>query len=180
MRETGIVRRIDDLGRVVIPKEIRRTLRIKEGDPLEIYTDKDELLFRKYSPISGIQDIVKNVGESLSSVTDKSIIITDTDNVVYASSKYKDCIGKNITKDLEKVLRDRRDLVSSAFDGDRIINVFTDGDFTAQNQIIIPILSNGDCYGCVVYFDDEKNSKLSSLEVNTVKLASKIISKQFE
>ena len=85
MQETGIVRRIDELGRVVIPKEMRKTLRIREGDPLEIYTEKDNLVFKKYSPIISITDYAKIVADGIEDLTQKTCIITDTDNVIYIS-----------------------------------------------------------------------------------------------
>ena len=94
MQGTGIVRRIDELGRVVIPKEIRKTLRIKEGDPLEIYTDKENLVISKYSPISSINDFVKIVADGIEEVTQKVCLITDNDTILYLSKgKMKDAIG---------------------------------------------------------------------------------------
>ena len=99
MQDTGIVRRIDELGRVVIPKELRKTLRIREGDPLEIYTNKDELVFRKYSPISAINGYAEAVADGISELTEKVCMITDTDVVVYVSgAKGKDVLGKNISE----------------------------------------------------------------------------------
>ena len=86
MKATGIVRRIDDLGRVVIPKEIRRTLRIREGDPLEIYTDRDgEVILKKYSPIGEIAAFAKDYTESLFRSMGHIACICDRDMVVAAS-----------------------------------------------------------------------------------------------
>ena len=86
MRATGIVRRIDDLGRVVIPKEIRRTLRIREGDPLEIYTDRDgEVILKKYSPIGEMSSFAKDYTESLFRSLGHIAVIVDRDQVVAAS-----------------------------------------------------------------------------------------------
>ena len=94
MKATGIVRRIDELGRVVIPKEIRKTLRIKEGDPLEIYTDRDELLFKKYSPIASFENYSEGFTKSLNAVSEKAAVICDTDTVVSATGNgCKDLIG---------------------------------------------------------------------------------------
>ena len=83
MKATGIVRRIDDLGRVVIPKEIRRTLRIREGDPLEIFTDRDgEVIFKKYSPIGELTSFAAQYAETLHKTCDMMVIICDRDSVV--------------------------------------------------------------------------------------------------
>ena len=88
MKATGIVRRIDDLGRVVIPKEIRRTLRIKEGTPLEIFTDKEgEVILKKYSPIGELSVFAKEYAESLAQTTGMIACITDHDQVVAASGQ---------------------------------------------------------------------------------------------
>lgn len=90
MKATGIVRRIDDLGRVVIPKEIRRTLRIREGDPLEIFTDREgEIILKKYSPIGELGTLAKIYAESLSQTLGCTVCITDTDQVVAASGSGK-------------------------------------------------------------------------------------------
>ena len=83
MKATGIVRRIDDLGRVVVPKEIRRTLRIREGDPLEIFTDREgEIILKKYSPIGELSAFAKQYAESLSQVLECLVGICDMDQVV--------------------------------------------------------------------------------------------------
>ena len=86
MKATGIVRRIDDLGRVVIPKEIRRTLRIREGDPLEIFTDREgEVILKKYSPIGELGTLAKLYAESLAQTLGCTVCITDMDQVVAVS-----------------------------------------------------------------------------------------------
>ena len=93
MKATGIVRRIDDLGRVVIPKEIRRTMRIREGDPLEIYTEKDgEVIFKKYSPIGELANFVGAYTETVNKATGLTSIITDKDSVIAASGDRKSVV----------------------------------------------------------------------------------------
>ena len=108
MKATGIVRRIDDLGRVVIPKEIRRTLRIREGDPLEIFTDREgEVILKKYSPIGELGTLAKMYAESLAQTLDCTVCITDTDQVVAVSgSGKKDLQDQFIGKEMENVLKD--------------------------------------------------------------------------
>ena len=181
MQNTGIVRRIDELGRVVIPKEIRKTLRIKEGDPLEIYTDKDNLVVKKYSPISSINDFVKIVADGIEELTEKVCVITDNDAILYLSKgKMKDAIGKTISSSIEKVLKERKSVVSSRVDGGTIIPISDGVDFDIENQIIVPIISSGDCYGACILFDNDKSSRFSAEDVKIVQLGAHFLAKQFE
>ena len=109
MKATGIVRRIDDLGRVVIPKEIRRTLRIRESDPLEIFTDREgEIILKKYSPIGELGNFAKEYAESLAQVAGCMVCICDHDQVIAAAgSGSKEYLGKRIHSELEDVIADR-------------------------------------------------------------------------
>ena len=109
MKATGIVRRIDDLGRVVIPKEIRRTMRIREGDPLEIYTDRDgEVIFKKYSPMGELGTFVGELAEALSRTAGLSVAICDRDAVIAAAGgAKKDIFEKSISSDLENLMEQR-------------------------------------------------------------------------
>ncbi len=181
MRDTGIVRRIDELGRVVIPKEIRKTLRIKESDPLEIFTDKESLVIKKYSPISSIVDFAKIVADGLEEITEKVCVITDNDAILYLSKgKMNDVIGKNISQNLIQVLKDRKSVVSSRMDGGTIVPICIDDDFQSENQIIVPIISNGDCFGACILFDKDKSSRFDSEDVKIVQLGATFLSKQFD
>ena len=116
MKATGIVRRIDDLGRVVIPKEIRRTMRIREGDPLEIYTDADgEVIFKKYSPMGEMSEFTSQYAEVLYRATNMPVIITDRDHVISCTGlSKKDTIDRHITKELEDIMENRSSFVASA------------------------------------------------------------------
>src|SRR5689334_9413629 len=115
MKATGIVRRIDDLGRVVIPKEIRRTLRIREGDPLEIFVDRDgEVILKKYSPIGELGDFAKEYAESLSESTSHITLITDRDNIIaVAGASKKDYLEKQIGSMLENCMENRKTVMES-------------------------------------------------------------------
>lgn len=181
MRDTGIVRRIDELGRVVIPKEIRKTLRIKEGDPLEIYTDKDELFFRKYSPIASLNGYGETVVKSLNELTGKVSAVTDTDTVLFVSgNKYKDCVGKRLTQDMDKILKDRKSVMLSRADGGRAVKLYIGDDIEADNQIIVPVIVNGDCYGSLILFDKNPAEKFTTADLNLVRLGAQIIAGQLE
>src|SRR4051794_17595655 len=113
MKATGIVRRIDDLGRVVIPKEIRRTLRIREGDPLEIFVDRDgEVILKKYSPISELSDFAKEYAEALFDSLGNPVLICDRDSyIALAGSSKKDYLNKNISDLVEKTMEDRNSVI---------------------------------------------------------------------
>ena len=113
MKATGVVRRIDDLGRIVIPKEIRRTLRIKEGDPLEIFTEKDgDIILKKYSPIGELSNFATEYVESLNKITGHISIITDRDTVIaVAGTSKKDLLEQKISTDLEKIFNTRQKFV---------------------------------------------------------------------
>ena len=176
MKETGIVRRIDELGRVVIPKEIRKTMRIKEGDPLEIFTDRETLLLKKYSPVAAIEDTVKTVVESLYSVTEMNAVICNTDGVVAVKGKSaKDLINKSLSEELLKVIEERKAVIC---DGNTAGNVVLtrDGDRFSK-QIIVPIVSDGDALGAVIV-GDEKDGAIDVGYLKMAMLAADFIARQ--
>ena len=141
MKATGIVRRIDDLGRVVIPKEIRRTLRIREGDPLEIFTDREgEIILKKYSPIGELSAFAAQYADSLAQTSERLVCICDMDQIVAASgSGKKDFQEKFITKALEKALEGRRDIFASQ--GDKGFIKITEEHSGYSQEVISPILA---------------------------------------
>lgn len=109
MKATGIVRRIDDLGRVVIPKEIRRTMRIREGDPLEIYTDREgEVIFKKYSPIGELVDFASQYAESLYKTCGIPVAVCDRDSVVAAAGiSKKEFLDRKISQGVDNIIEGR-------------------------------------------------------------------------
>ncbi len=148
MKATGIVRRIDDLGRVVIPKEIRRTMRIREGDPLEIYTDREgEVIFKKYSPIGELAGFAAQYAETLYKTCSLSVIICDRDAVIAcAGLPRKDYADKSLSQALEELIASRSLYVHA--EGSAPIPILENG----SNHIIscaMPIISEGDIAGCV-------------------------------
>ncbi len=177
--ERGIVRRIDELGRLVIPKELRKTLRIKEGDPLEIYASKDELVLKKYSPITTINAYAQAVADGINSITEKVCIITDGDAVIYVTgSKYKEVTGKILSEQMDKILKERKSVLISKSDGGSIIPIVKGDDLEAENQIVVPMISGGDCFGSIILFDKDKASRFSSSDVKLVQLGSNFLSSQ--
>ena len=181
MRDTGVIRRIDELGRIVIPKEIRKTLRIREGDPLEIYTENGELIFKKYSPIANVKEIASGVCDSLYELTEKICFITDNDEVLYFSkNKNKEIIGSKNSSALDKIIKERKSVVLSNKDGGEIKPLLCGEEIKMQNEIIIPIISNGDAYGALVMYDDNENESINENNIKLCRLSANIISKYFE
>ena len=150
MKATGIVRRIDDLGRVVIPKEIRRTMRIREGDPLEIYTDREgEVIFKKYSPIGELNSFASQYAETLHKTCELSVIITDRDTVIAcAGVPKKEYAEKRISADLEKISENRG--MYQYKSGDRKLSAIDDAGGGHFISCAMPIISEGDVIGSVV------------------------------
>ena len=148
MKATGIVRRIDDLGRVVIPKEIRRTMRIREGDPLEIYTDREgEVIFKKYSPIGELSSFAAQYAETLHRVCSLAVVICDRDAVIAcAGVPRKDYTDKALSHELEAII-EGRSLYVAREDGDPL-PVLAEGGAHAVS-CAMPIISEGDIVGCV-------------------------------
>ena len=148
MKATGIVRRIDDLGRIVLPKELRRTMRIKEGESLEIYTDGDnKIVLKKYSPVNQMTDFVKEFTESMYTTNKRNIIVTDNEKIVAASGDFNiDLTGKKITKELEERLKNRNTQINN-----NGVNLNVCENYTINNASIVkPINVFGDVLGCVI------------------------------
>ena len=180
MKATGIVRRIDDLGRVVIPKEIRRTLRIKEGDPLEIFTDREgEIILKKYSPIGELTDFATEYVEALLETTKHIAIITDADSIVaVAGGSKKDFSDKRISPDLENIIEDKEYFVTEGKNKPVRLTV-NDSDAAGYTaQAVAPIIVQGDAIGAVILASKEKNAKMGEVEEKLIKNASIFLSRQ--
>ena len=181
MKAPGIVRRIDELGRVVIPKEIRRTLRIKEGDPLEIFTDRDELMLKKYSPIASLERFSKATARSLGDLSGKLAVICDTDGVLHAfGDGKKELDGKPLSEDMDKILKERRSYVANVADGGDILPLTNEKEEGVTAQVIVPIIAGGDCLGAVVVLSKEDGAKMNGSDLNLAKLTADILANHFE
>jgi AbrB family transcriptional regulator, stage V sporulation protein T len=177
MKATGIVRRIDDLGRVVIPKEIRRTLRIREGDPLEIFVDRDgEVILKKYSPISELSDFAKEYAEALFDSLGNPVLICDRDTyIALAGSSKKDYLSKNISDLVEKTMEDRNSVLVTQ-QGE--IALADGNDETISSYTIGPIIANGDPIGAVIIY--AKEGTLGEVEKKAVETAAGFLARQME
>ena len=179
MKATGIVRRIDELGRVVIPKEIRRTLRIREGDPLEIFTDRDELMLKKYSPIGEMNTFAKQYAESLAQVSGRTALIADRDQFIAVSGGFKSILGKSISKELEEKLN-KREMIIASKDDTNFIPITQDVTDDFEQEAISPIICEGDIIGGVVLIDNGEKGKMGEVEQKLVQSASGFLGRQME
>lgn len=181
MKATGIVRRIDDLGRVVVPKEIRRTLRLREGEPMEIFTGKDgEIILKKYSPVGELESHAQELAESIAQITGYLTCVTDTDQVITASGHgQREYQGKNISPELEAVIKDRESKLTQKLKGNQI-QVIADDDMEDTSQVICPIISAGDVLGAVVLLGRSKKQLLGELELKIASVAAGFLGKQME
>ncbi|WNV58530.1 stage V sporulation protein T [Oscillospiraceae bacterium NTUH-002-81] len=181
MKATGIVRRIDDLGRVVIPKEIRRTLRIREGTPLEIFTDREgEIILKKYSPIGELGAFAGQYAESLAQTTGLTVCVCDRDQVIAVSGgSRKELLGKNISRQLETVIEDRENILVDNKEYKYIQITDNDReDFTGE--AVSPILCEGDAIGAVVILSREPKQLLGETEQKLAISAAGFLGKQME
>lgn len=153
MKATGIVRRIDDLGRIVIPKEIRRTMHIREGDPLEIYTDNSEgVIFRKYSPVGGLSDISESIADSINRACGAPVAVCDRDRIVAAAGAgKKEYASQPISGSLSSVIASGKSFSASA---EQTVNIV---EGRGSVSCLSPILSGRDVIGAVISLQNGKN-----------------------
>lgn len=171
MKATGIIRRIDELGRIVIPKEIRRTLRLHEGDPMELYVEKDSVVFKKYSPVGEIKDIADQFVDVLGRRINALVIICDTDNVISASSYKRDYLERPITKELFETLSSNRSIQVCSPDLQIV-----DNDQNTEDRLIAPIYVDGNVVGGIIVFC----KIFSDADKMAVDIISAYITKQLE
>ncbi len=181
MKATGIVRRIDDLGRVVIPKEIRRTLRLHESTPLEIYTDKEgEIILKKYSPMEELGSFAKQYAEALAAGSGHGVVITDRDQVVaVAGGIRKECVSKNISHGLERLIEERESLNTVRSNRD-FIGVIEDDVEEYEALAMATIICEGDAIGSVVLLSKEPRAKMSVTEEKLVQTAAGFLGRHME
>ena len=178
MKATGVVRRIDDLGRIVIPKEIRRTMRIREGDPLEIFTDKDGgVVFKKYSLMGGVADFAGQMCETLAKLSGLVAVITDRDNTLAVSGAPKrELADRNVSEDLERLMENRQLYVFQS--GDTSLQVCRDVE-KYRITVCAPILSGGDVLGSVLFVAEDPQS-VGETEIKMIQTAAGFLSRHME
>ena len=179
MKATGIVRRIDDLGRVVIPKEIRRTLRIREGDPLEIYTEKDgEVIFKKYSPMGDLADFAGQICDAIGKNTGHIAAVCDRDSIIaVAGAPRRELMDKRCSQELERLMEARRNY--RAQEGDSPVYA-VDGSERYRLGVAAPILAEGDLMGCVLLLLGPEDAPLGEAEQKLVQTVAGFLGRQME
>ena len=183
MKATGVVRRIDDLGRVVIPKEIRKTLRIKEGDPLEIFTDREgQVILKKYSPIGELSEFATGYAETLAKTTGHIACITDKDTIIAVSGgSKKEFLEQDVSQELEKLMEDK-EVYTRKENSDMAMPITKNDTNEKKNksQIVYPIISNGDTIGTVILMSKDSNTKMNEVEKKVAQSAATFLASQME
>lgn len=181
MTLAGIVRRIDDLGRVVVPKEIRRTLRIREGDPLEIFTDKDgEIILKKYSPIGELGAFAQQYVEAAAQIIGHAVCVSDRDQIIaVAGAPKKDFIGKVLHKELEEAINDREAILARKGEK-KYIRILSNSDEEYYGEIVQTILCEGDAIGAVIILSRTESEVLGEAERKAAVIAANFLGKQME
>lgn len=180
MKATGIVRRIDDLGRVVIPKEIRRTMRIREGDPLEIFTDNDgEVIFKKYSPIGELSVFSAQYAEVLHKVGGHPVVVCDRDHVItVAGIPKKELLERRVSASLEELMESRKPFAANGADSRRMQPVEGTGH---QAIAAAPILAAGDVCGAIMFLATGENpAPVTDAEIKLIATAASFLGRQME
>ena len=173
MKATGIVRKLDSLGRIVIPKEIRNNMHIMDGENLEIYLDKDNIILKKFSNIDNISLVSDNIVSSINYIVDETVLITDLERVISSSgSKKKELINKYISKDLYDLIKDRR---SNIFNKEKIVIVDKEEECS---YAITPILVNSEVLGSIMVISMDR--ELEREDLNIIKMMSMFFTKYLE
>jgi AbrB family transcriptional regulator (stage V sporulation protein T) len=184
LKATGIVRRIDDLGRVVVPKEIRRTLRIRDGDPLEIFVDREgEVILKKYSPIADLSTFANEYTDSLHEATGHIACVTDSDSIIAISgTAKKEFINKPIGPAVEQVLEKRQTVLIND-SGNTKNSAVLNGDEDSSRfdaEVIAPIIAKGDPIGAVILLSKKNGVQMGDLEIKLAETAADFLAKQME
>ena len=175
MKSTGVVRRVDDLGRIVIPKEIRRTLRIRDGESLEIFVDREMIALKKFSKMDDIEDVSKQLVDITNGVINKNVFITDRDKFIAGSGNLrKKYFDKNISSFLESIMKDRKIVIEGSNHEVELVS----GEKDNLSYVISPIIMNGDAIGLVLIVSE--NSDISQVEEKLANIVSQFLGKHIE
>lgn len=181
MKATGIVRRIDELGRVVIPKEIRRTLRIHEGSPLEIFTDHDGgIILKKYSPVSELAGFANEFTAALHQMFGMNALISDKDMVVSCAGPGRREYGEQrITEEVERAILARTAVTQHAADG-AVLRIVDRVEKPPRALLLVPIIAQGDAIGAVILFSTEEHVTIGEAELKTCQTIASFLGRQME
>lgn len=180
VKATGVIRRLDDLGRIVIPKEIRRTFRIREGDPMEIFTNREgQIILKKYSPIGDLGDFALQYAEALSKNTGHVVCILDKDQVIaVAGGNRKELMNQPISRDMEEIIEERNVLVVDSRQGEAMGIAIRNADF--KKEVIAPIVCQGDAIGAVIILAKDEDRENVEVQKALASTAADFLGKQME
>lgn len=178
MKETGIVRRIDELGRIVIPKEIRRVERMKEGSPVEIFLNNNgEVVLKKYSPVFDLKEYALDICKSIGETIEYSVLISDLDAIIVGTNISRNIyMNKVVSKEVENIMESRKCYMGNKSDNSSMIPLFEGDEEEYSAQIVSPILSQGDLCGSIIMF--KKDGSFSLSDINLVKIFSNFLARQ--
>lgn len=180
MKATGIIRRIDDLGRIVLPKEIRKSLKIKEGDMLEIYVqDSEVIMLQKYEPMDSLAKLADQYAEVIADITGYTVCIGTDSYIISAHGQAKkEYIRKDISQDVINILNER---INWSNKNEQNINITKDDNKNKyMAQIVLPIIDSGDVIGCIILISTDSNKHVNDNDINNAKLALSLLEKQME
>ena len=175
MKSTGVVRRVDDLGRIVIPKEIRRTLRIRDGEELEIFVDDEAIILKKFSNVADLGDVSKKIVDVVSSFIGKTVLVTDRDTFITGSGELKKkYLNKEISSYIEDIMSNRNVVVQKNIGNIQL------GDVSGEmySYIINPIISFGDVIGSFIVIST--SSDISEFDVTITGMITQFLGKYVE
>ena len=176
MKSTGVVRRIDDLGRIVLPKEIRKTLRIREGESLEIYTNEEEIILKKFTSASDLKEISQSLIDTIASTIKSNIFIADRDNIIAGSGALKkEFIDRSISNNLENILLNNEKVSKYSISYNDIIN---SDEFL--DCLVCPILSDGEVVGLVLIIDIHTGKRFSEEQIHISQIIAQFLEKCLE
>ncbi len=177
MKSTGVVRRIDALGRVVLPKEIRKTLKLYTGDLLQIFIDKQQIIFEKYSPLSTFDKTTGSVIKNLHQVTQLPVLITDNEKVVQALGEAKNLKGEKLSEEMIKTIEQKGSFIINAKDGGTVKKITESGDEAEfLSQIIVPVTAEeNQAIGAVIILDTKPDKELGLKEIDLANFACKML-----
>lgn len=176
MKDTGIIRRIDDLGRIVIPKEIRKSLKLKSGDPLEFYSESGALVLKKYSPLEKNEQFILSMVNAMTLVLERDCLITDLERVIYTSEKLKALENKKISAELLNIILEKKSIILTKNDGRTDFTRVFGEDFIESCALIVPIINEGKAFGAVIMTSSGDESSENSFDLKAVRVCVKLLS----
>jgi AbrB family transcriptional regulator (stage V sporulation protein T) len=182
MKATGIIRRIDELGRIVIPKEIRKSLRMREGTPIEIFMGENEqIVLKKYSPLNELKDFSKEAVEAIFASLEHPTLLVDKDEVLHVAGVRKtEYINKTIGLEVEKIIANRKPTLLNKKENASMCALIKDDQNEYSAQLIVPIHASGDTYGAIILFEKDENAEFTIADGKAVSLLANFLAKQFE